>query len=97
MVLRVRWTGRLHAAIRLRRSAKQQVKLVEMVDKRVHVRSKLGHQEGHALRHETGNEMHIAAQSIELRDYHWASLLSGFGQGGPELGSPIHMLFQTSK
>ena len=41
---------------------------IEVQDERIDVRPQFGDEEGHAMRHQAGNEMHVARETIELGD-----------------------------
>ena len=50
----------------------------QVQDERIDVRAEIGDQERHAVSHQTGDEMHVARQAIELRDGDRAALPARF-------------------
>jgi hypothetical protein len=56
---------------------------------RVHVGAKLGHEERHPLHHQPCDEVHVAAQPVELGYQHRATVASRCRQRRRELGSAI--------
>jgi hypothetical protein len=58
-------------------------------DERVNVRAKLHDHERHAVRHQAANEMHIAAEAIQLSHGHRAPLTARLTQCGSKLWAPL--------
>src|SRR5262249_31673538 len=58
-----------------------------MQDEGVHVRAKLGDNEWHPLCHQAGDEMDVAAQTIELGDGNGATTAASLGERGGKLWS----------
>jgi hypothetical protein len=54
----------------------------------VDVRAELGDHEGHALRHEAGNERHVAREPVEFGDDDRAFALPGLRERCGELWAP---------
>jgi hypothetical protein len=55
----------------------------------VHVRSKLGNNELHALRHEPGDEVNVAAEAVELGHGNRAASAAGLCKGGGKLWAAV--------
>ncbi len=53
------------------------------------VGAELGHEEGHALHHQPGDEMHVAAQAVELGHQQLAAQAPHGAEGSGELGAPV--------
>ena len=60
-----------------------------MQHERVHVWPKLCDQEAHLVRHETADEMDIAAKAVQFRDRYVAPLFPCGGQSRLQLGPAI--------
>jgi len=75
-----------HPALLLRQSG------VEVEHEGVGVGPELGDDEGDALRHEAGDEGHVAGEPIELGDQHRAIGAPCRGQGGGKLRSPVECI-----
>ena len=56
---------------------------------KVHLGDKLGDDEWHALCHQTGDEMNVAAQTVELGDGNGAATAASLGEGGSKLWSAV--------
>ena len=61
----------------------------EVQHERVGVGAQLGDDERHALRHEAGDERHVARQPVELGHDDRALRLSGHGERGGQLGPAV--------
>src|SRR3984957_5605929 len=53
---------------------------IEVQDEGIDVRPQFSDDEGHTMRHQTGNEMHVAREAIELGDHDRASHRPRFGE-----------------
>ena len=53
----------------------------EMQDERVHVGAKFGDDELHALCHQAGDEVNVAAEAIQLGNCYWATAAPSFAEG----------------
>jgi hypothetical protein len=58
-------------------------------DERVHIRTKLGDYEWHSLCHQAGDEMDVAAQTVELGDGNGATTAASLGERGGKLRSAL--------
>jgi len=58
-------------------------------DEWVHVRPKLCYQERHAVRHEAGDEVNVAAQAVEFRHADSAAAAARFCERSSELGATV--------
>jgi hypothetical protein len=56
---------------------------------RVDIVAQLGHDERHAMRHQPGDEVHVAAQPVELGDQHRALAPLRPGERRGELRPPV--------
>ena len=65
---------------------------VDVQHERVHVRTKLCHNERNALRHQPGDERDIARQPIELGDNDRAYALASAVERGRQLRTPIERI-----
>ena len=72
-----------HGALFLSQGCKQ------MQDEGINVGAKLSHQERHPVRHEPADEVHVAAEPVELGDCHGAAVTSGLRQGRCELRAAV--------
>jgi hypothetical protein len=52
-----------------------------MQNERVDIGTKLSHEEGHPLGHESRNEMYVTAQAIKLGDSNWAAEVLSLREG----------------
>jgi hypothetical protein len=64
---------------------------------RVGIHAQLGHDERHPVGHQPGDEMHVAAQTVELRHDDRFLRLPGVGEGRRELGPPIQGVASLSR
>ena len=60
-----------------------------MQDEGVHVRTKLGDNEWHPLCHQAGDEMNVAAQTVELGDGNGATTAACLRERGGKLWSVV--------
>ena len=61
----------------------------QVQDERVHIRAKLGDNEWHPLCHQAGDEMDVAAQTVELGDGNGATTAASLGERGGKLWSEV--------
>jgi hypothetical protein len=61
----------------------------QMQDEGVHIRAKLGDNEWHPLCHQAGDEMNVAAQTVELGDGNGATTAASLRERGGKLWSAV--------
>jgi hypothetical protein len=61
----------------------------QVQDERVHIRAKLGDNEWHPLCHQAGDEMNVAAQTVELGDGNGATTAASLRERGGKLWSAV--------
>ena len=65
---------------------------VDVQHERIDVGAEFGDHGGHPLRHQPGNEMHVAAQPVGLGDQHLPAMTTRGGQGRCELRPPVERI-----